>query len=303
MGQRIRVTDNQANLLKQLDDQDAKKLLQAIDLYKKYGNIPDPDEELPKLCTADSWPVGFNQPTSKPRPSYPAPFLSGDPSRVLVIPDLHAPFIREGALEWCLEQQKLWNCGKIVAIGDIVDQHAISYHESDPDGMSAGQEYKAAKKQLRKLFHMFPGTKDNPVYCCLGNHDLLIARKAKTAGLSSHFVRSLGEVYNAPGTWNFVDSVEIDDVVYQHGGAGGNAKRMAMHSRRSTVQGHLHSEFSTDWLVSERDAIFGCQVGALLDDKAYAFAYGRPYPKKSAIGCAVILNNGKTPVNLLMPLG
>lgn len=285
---RLRLSAEKAHLITQLSDLNVEKLLRLL----REGDAP---QHAPRAAEAVAIP--------KPQPRYIKPFTGGDPGNVLVIPDLHAPFIREGFLEFCREQQQKWNCGKVVAIGDLADFHAISYHESDPDGLSAGDEHQAAKAQLAKLFAMFPGTLENPVYCTLGNHDLLISRKAKTAGLSSHFVRSLGEVYGAPDSWKFVDEVEIDDVVYRHGGAGGNAQRMAMHSRRSTVQGHLHSEFFTQWLVSERDAIFGCQVASGIDDKAYAFAYGRPYPKKSAIGCAVILNGGKTPVNLLMPLG
>ena len=38
-----------------------------------------------------------------------------------------------------------------------------------------------------------------------------------------------------------------------------------------------------------------------IDHESYAMAYAK-YGKKPAIGCAVVLNNGKLPINLLMEL-
>ena len=42
---------------------------------------------------------------------------------------------------------------------------------------------KRTKKQLKDWYKAFPVAK-----ICLGNHDLLVQRKAKTAGLSKHFI-------------------------------------------------------------------------------------------------------------------
>jgi hypothetical protein len=47
--------------------------------------------------------------------------------------------------------------------------------------------------------------------------------------------------------------------------------------------------------------VFGMQVGCGIDHESYAMAYAK-YGKKPAIGCGVVLNNGKLPVNLLMEL-
>lgn len=46
------------------------------------------------------------------------------PSRnVLVIGDLHAPFIKEGYLEFCKEIYIKHNCNEVVFMGGIVDSH------------------------------------------------------------------------------------------------------------------------------------------------------------------------------------
>ena len=79
---------------------------------------------------------------------------------------------------------------------------------------------------------------------------------------------------------------------------GGNALRITQHSLRSYVQGHRHSEYFVQWLVSCQDPLFTVQCRGGVDDKACIFAYGRSFPKKSAIRYAVALDAGKTPPDL-----
>ena len=56
-----------------------------------------------------------------------------DTRNILVIGDLHCPFDLEGYLEFCLEQYETYNINHVIFIGDILDNHAFSYHEADPD--------------------------------------------------------------------------------------------------------------------------------------------------------------------------
>ena len=46
---------------------------------------------------------------------------------ILVIGDLHAPFIREGYLEFCKEIYLKYQCTDVVFIGDILDSHFSSF--------------------------------------------------------------------------------------------------------------------------------------------------------------------------------
>jgi hypothetical protein len=252
------------------------------------------DEQIAAFMAGAAAPATL--PATKVPVSYPAPYLNGNPGNVLFIGDTHIPFMIDGYLEFCREEQERWDCGRVIHIGDVMDFHAISYHESDPDGMSAGDELTASQRQLCQLFAMFPN-----VDSMLGNHDLLVSRKAKTAGLSQNMVRSMAEILDAPPTWKFHDELELFGVGVGHGGAGGDALRMATHSRQSRIEGHRHSLAYVQWLVSKRDAIFGMQVGSGMDDKTYAAAYGRPMAKKSVISCGVLLDEGRTPLVRLMP--
>lgn len=217
-------------------------------------------------------------------------------TNVLFIADLHAPWILPGYLEWCKEQQIKYNCNKVIFAGDVIDSGSWSYHEHDPDGLGVKDELYAAKKQLKLAYDLFP-----EAVVLLGNHDLLISRKARTAGLSQEFIRDLGDVLEAPKTWEFVHEYILDNVRYVHGSTGDAFKR-ACDSRMSTCQGHLHSKTFVQWSVSEKDAIFGLQVGGGFDRTKYAFDYAKPFPKKPIVSCGVILENGTIPITLLMPL-
>ena len=212
---------------------------------------------------------------------------------VLVIGDLHEPFCLDGYLEHCIETYNKYKCNEVVFIGDIIDNHASSYHETDPDGHSAGQELKMAIQRIKQWYSAFP-----KATVIIGNHDRLIMRKAYSSGLSKMWIKDYAEVLGTPG-WNFTDSIEIDNVLYIHG-EGGTARARVRRDLQSIVQGHLHSQAYIDWCVGAKFKLFGMQVGCGIDHKSYAMAYGKEGPKP-AIACGVILQ-GKVPINIMMNL-
>ena len=213
---------------------------------------------------------------------------------ILVIGDLHEPFCLDGYLDFCIKQYETYNCNQVIFIGDILDNHAFSYHEPDPDGMSAGMELELSIKKVQKWYEAFPYAD-----VCIGNHDRMAARKAFTGGIPAAWIRSYNEVLGTP-KWNWVESIVYDNVLYEHG-EGGQAQTKAKNNLMSSVCGHTHTSAYCTWLVGKRYRIFGMQVGCGVNSKSYAAAYAKNY-KKQAIGCAVVLNNGTLPINLLMPL-
>jgi metallophosphoesterase superfamily enzyme len=212
---------------------------------------------------------------------------------VLVIGDLHEPFCLDGYLEHCIETYNKYKCNEVVFIGDIIDNHASSYHETDPDGHSAGQELKMAIQRIKQWYNAFP-----KATVIIGNHDRLIMRKAYSSGLSRMWIKDYADVLGTPG-WNFTESIEIDDVLYIHG-EGGTARARVRRDLQSVVQGHLHSQAYIDWCVGAKFKLFGMQVGCGIDHKSYAMAYGKEGPKP-AIACGVILQ-GEVPINIMMNL-
>jgi hypothetical protein len=134
----------------------------------------------------------------------------------------------------------------------------------------------------------------------IGNHDRIVSRKAVDSGIPSAWIKSYAEVLGAPG-WNFVDEVVIDGVCYVHG-EGGTARAKCRKEINSVVQGHLHNQAYVEHAVGRKSRVFGMQVGCGIDRRSYAMAYGKAGPKP-AIGCGVVLDDGKTPIQIMMDLG
>jgi len=214
-------------------------------------------------------------------------------SRVLIIGDLHEPFSLKGYMKHCKDVYKKHNCDTVVFIGDIIDNHASSYHESDPDGHSAGSELDLAINKIKCWYRAFP-----KATVIIGNHDRLIFRKAFSSGIPKRWIKNYSEILKTPG-WDFRESVEIDGISYIHG-EGGTARNRVRKDLCSIVQGHLHTQSYTEWVVGKNFKIFAMQVGCGIDAKAYAMAYAKNFPKP-AISCGVVLE-GDTALNEMMNL-
>lgn len=207
-------------------------------------------------------------------------------SRILHISDLHLPFTSPKALSFCKGLYRKYKCNKVVFAGDIIDHNAMSYHELDVDGMSAGDELKLSKQMIKPWIKAFP-----KAYVTIGNHDNLLERKAKTFGIPKAMIRDLAEVYDTPG-WDWVLDVVIDDILFFHGkGFGRNAAlNSALAERMSIAQGHSHSFAGVQYSTSTKDRIFGLNSGCLIDIKAYAFAYSKNFSVRPVLGSSVILD-------------
>ena len=213
--------------------------------------------------------------------------------RILIIGDLHAPFVLDGYLEHCQDVYAKYNCNQVIFIGDILDNHAFSYHEPDPDGLSPGSELVMAKKFVKEWYNAFPKAD-----VLIGNHDRMASRKAMTGGVPSAWIRSYNDVLGTP-KWNWVENITYDNVLYEHG-EGSQAKTKAKNNMMSSVCGHTHTEAYVQWFVGKKFRVFAMQVGCGIDAKTYAAAYAKNF-KKQAIGCGVVLG-GHTAINCLMDL-
>ena len=203
----------------------------------------------------------------------------------LVIGDLHAPFVKKGYLEFCIEMYEYWKCNRVVFIGDIIDNHFSSFHEASPDGHSAAMELQLAREQIAGFYEAFPDA-----YVCLGNHDLIPDRKRFSAGLSESWVRSVGEVMDTP-RWKYAEEWEFDGVLYTHG-VGRKAKPRCMQEFKSIVQGHYHSESLVEYFCNDEKLLFALQVGCGVDRKSYAMAYAKNF-KKPQLNVGIVADSGR----------
>tara|TARA_R100000406_G_scaffold49506_1_gene33442 strand:+ start:7090 stop:7827 length:738 start_codon:yes stop_codon:yes gene_type:complete len=219
---------------------------------------------------------------------------NNDLNNVLIIGDLHEPFCLDGYLKFCLDTYHHYKCNNVVFIGDVIDNHFSSYHETDADGLGGGDELELAVSKIANWYKAFPKAK-----VIIGNHDRMIMRKAQTSSIPSKWIKSYQDVLEVPN-WEFLERYVLDDVQYIHGEAG-TARTKCRADMMNTVQGHLHTQCYTENYVGAKYRIFGMQVGCGIDHESYAMAYAKA-GKKPAIACGVILNNGKTPINVMMEL-
>ena len=210
---------------------------------------------------------------------------------VLIIGDTHEPFCHPNYLEFCKEVQKRCRCKTVVHIGDLVDNHSISYHEHDPNGWSPLEEMKQTDVVLKRWFKAFPKLK-----LCRGNHDALVDRKGKTVGLPKRCFKDFRDIWELPKEWEDGFEFVIDNVLYKHGngfsGDRGHVKA-AEKSRLSTVIGHIHSFAGVNYMASSRDLIFGMNCGSGIDTNKYAFAYGKDFPSKPILSVGVVTDFGR----------
>jgi len=216
---------------------------------------------------------------------------------VLVISDTHIPFENKKALEALKKARDEYNITDVVHIGDLFDMSAINTHTVDPNGLSAEQENDKAEKAFKEWKKEFP-----EVLYVLGNHDVRPNRKAFNAGISDRWVKTVDEVYDLSG-WSVAESHQIGDFLFVHG-MGQNTLSRSKDLGLSVIAGHLHSKFEVKtWFDRPNNKIrHAVQVGSLIDDTEYAFAYGKNN-KKSISGFAVILDaEGIDPIVILKPL-
>ena len=220
--------------------------------------------------------------------------LTKKENRILVIGDLHEPFCLDGYLDFCKETYQNFNCNKVVFIGDVIDNHYSSYHESSADGLGGKYELEQAIKKLSKWYKAFPIAD-----VTLGNHDRIIIRKAQTSNIPSKWIKEYRDVLETT-KWNFVTDVYYDGVRYVHGDKSGKPRMAAKRDMVSTVSGHYHTDFYVEWLFGKTRAIFALATGCGIDSKSYAMGYMQG-GKKEAIGCGVVLG-GHTAFNVKMNL-
>ena len=220
--------------------------------------------------------------------------LTKKENRILVIGDLHEPFCLDGYLDFCKETYQNFNCNKVVFIGDVIDNHYSSYHESSADGLGGKYELEQAIKKLSKWYKAFPIAD-----VTLGNHDRIIIRKAQTSNIPSKWIKEYRDVLETT-KWNFVTDVYYDGVRYVHGDKSGKPRMAAKRDMVSTVSGHYHTDFYVEWLFGKTRAIFALATGCGIDSKSYAMGYMQG-GKKEAIGCGVVIG-GHTAFNVKMNL-
>jgi predicted phosphodiesterase len=210
-------------------------------------------------------------------------------SRVLIIGDLHLPAERSDYLSFCRNLRKKYKTEETVFIGDVLDHHAISFHQSHPEADSAVAEYHRCMEKLKKWKKAFPTAK-----VCIGNHDERIHRLSANAGIPAMYLKNYKEIFDTP-TWEWEWEWVIDNVSYVHGTGTSSGVTPAFNSAKariqSTVSGHVHSVASINWLCGPGGKkIFGFNVPCGVDKDHLMMYYSKNFLKKPVTGAGVVID-------------
>jgi len=232
-----------------------------------------------------------------------AVYESDEPEEVVgIIGDTHLPYEHPEYLDFCKSTFKSNGVTKVIHIGDLIDNHDLSFHDSEPALLGATGERLMVQDKLGPWFDAF-----NELTLISGNHDLMANRKAIKAGIDpTVYMRPLPEVYGFPKGWKLTDKIMLNGVLYHHGetATGVNGFRNDAKDRMiNTVTGHVHSNFGVSYTATEHRLVYGMAVGCGVDVKSMAFIYGKNFKKKPILGCGVVKKNGKLPLCFPMDLG
>tara|TARA_R110000803_G_scaffold17754_1_gene47737 strand:+ start:1289 stop:1996 length:708 start_codon:yes stop_codon:yes gene_type:complete len=208
-------------------------------------------------------------------------------NRVLVISDLHIPYHHKDSFAFLTALKKKYKPDLVINIGDELDQHAISMHDSNPDLPSAGDELRMSRKYIWELEKIFPD-----MILVHSNHSSLVYRRALKYGLPTEYLKSYNEYLGVSNRWQWVDDLTITlsdgtRCFFTHG-MSANILQLSMQMGMHVVQGHYHSKFSIGYFSNPDQLVWGMQVGCLTSQSSLAFDYARNFKSRFIIGCGII---------------
>jgi len=207
---------------------------------------------------------------------------------ILVISDTHFPYQHPDTIAFLRALKAKYKPDRVVHIGDEIDGHAISFHPSDPELMSPGDEFEKAIERLQPLYKMFP--KMNIVE---SNHGSLVYRKAKYHGIPRRAFKSYREILEAPRGWHWSMDLTLKmsdgNLVYFCHGKTSSPGKLSQSMGMATVQGHYHERMEIVYWANPKGLFWDMRVGCLIHDESLAYAYNKANLKRPLIGTGVII--------------
>lgn len=218
---------------------------------------------------------------------------------ILAIPDLHIPYEHPDALSFIAAVIAEYDPNLVVNLGDMLDFHNISFHDSDPDLDSAGAELEKARESIADWEWLIPEQ-----YIIGSNHGDLPIRKFLNAGLPREFLKDYNAIYGVGEGWKFVEDLTITpkskylpDIYFAHG-IRKNALGVAQQRGQRFICGHYHENFEVQYAGNPNSLIWSVMSGCLIDKKSLAFNYNKLNLNRPVLGCTVILYG----VPMLIPM-
>lgn len=210
--------------------------------------------------------------------------------RILCISDQHAPYNHPDMLRFLAAIKKKYKPTFVINGGDEVDAHALSFHDSDSDLPSAGDELVKATKVIKQLERLFPN-----MVLLDSNHGSMALRKMKHHGIPMKFLTPNNTIYGVSNRWKWVNDLTIrlpngQDVYFCHGMTKSGIK-LASQRGTNVVQFHYHTEFRIDYIGNPNSLLFSINSGCLINRKSLAFAYDKLNLNRPIIGTSMIIDS------------
>jgi len=202
------------------------------------------------------------------------------------------------SLDFLYKIKKTLQPTRIICLGDELDYHAASFHDSDPDLDSAGKELMTALGYIDTLHELFP-----KMQLLHSNHGSMAYRKAKANGMPRHLIKSYNDVLGVPNDdWSWHESIVLElpngtKCKFVHG-ISANILASSQSIGMSLIQGHHHSLFELRYWTAGQGLHFAITSGCLIDDTSMAFAYNKLQVKRPIIGVTFIENS----IPMLIPM-
>lgn len=264
-----------------------KEVAWAVDWWKRY-------ESSVNFKLADDGFLEFNKATDKVVDKLKMALSIGervvDNSRILLISDLHIPYHHPDALEFLQHLKDKYNPTRVICMGDELDKHSLSFHDSNPDLPSAGDELRNSLPVIKKLKEMFP-----VMDILESNHGSLLYRKAHAFGIPKHYLKTYNDVLEVDSGWQWHYDMTLDlpngNKCYLHHGKSANVTKTSQTMSMCSAQGHFHETFKIEYWGNPVALYWAMQTGCLIDDNSYAFSYNNVNLKRPIIGTGLIINS------------
>lgn len=215
-------------------------------------------------------------------------------SKILVIGDVHAPWVSKPCLEFIFKMVKSFQPKYIVQVGDAVDFYSASRFPRS-HFITPAEEYIEARKTLEDIFHYLKRiAPKSEIHLLKGNHcDRVIKRTKEVSPEQEHFVlKGLKEFFTFTDVITHHDSREefvIDDILFTHGFLSGLGKH-AQYYQRKVVCGHTHKGGTFFEQTYDGRTIWELNAGYCADPISKVMSYMPTKYSRSTLGFGMITN-------------
>jgi len=199
--------------------------------------------------------------------------IKANGKETLLISDTHIPYSHIDYIKFLTAVKKKYKPKIIIHGGDEVDGHAISFHDSQSELLSAGDELDKAIIEIHEGLHrLFP-----TMFLLESNHGSLIFRRLSAHGIPIRHLKPLHELYETPlWTWHhdIILKTNMGDTYICHGKTSAYGK-LCKEMGCNAIQFHFHGKSEITFHRSVMTSRYNMYCGCLVDEESLAMAYGK----------------------------